>query len=210
MSFGPDDGSHVLIVPPLFEELNRTRKLLSDLMRTLASRGVATDLPDLPGTGESETALIDVTWQDWRQSVADACAACSSDAIFSVRGGCLLDDTVKARALRFSPVEGKRLIRDLVRSRILNDKAFDSEAQKAVFTAGPTLLGGYPVSAELATAVRDAELSAGEDIAIIRLESEHGDADTRIAGSPLWRRAEPSGSVEQAEALADAIIGWLD
>lgn len=209
MSFGPAEASQLLIVPPLFEELNRTRKLLSDLMRALAARGVATHLPDLPGAGESETGLAEIQWSDWRHAVDDAATACAATAIFAVRGGCLLDDVVPGLPhMRFSPAQGKRLIRDLIRSRSLNDPDFDSTAQQAVFTEGPTSLGGYPVSAALASAVRDADIADLPDTSTIRLETEHGAADRRIAGPPLWRRAEPSGSAELTGALTAAIAEW--
>ncbi|QLC24087.1 hypothetical protein HFP57_02940 [Parasphingopyxis algicola] len=209
MSFGPADGHQILIVPPLFEELNRTRKLLSDLMRALAGRGIATHLPDLPGTGESEAQLPEIQWTDWRHAVDDAAKASDATEIFAVRGGCLLDDVVPALPhMRFSPGQGKSVIRDLIRSRSLNDPDFDSAAQKAVFTDGPTLLGGYPVSAALASAVRDADIADLPDVRTIRLETEHGDADRQIAGPPLWRRAEPTGSAELTDALTTAIAEW--
>jgi len=210
MSFGPDSGPQLLIIPPLFEELNRTRKLLSDVMRSLSANGIASHLPDLPGTGESETDLSAVDWADWRQAIGDAAKACRATATFAVRGGCLLDDAVASKPLmRFSPVEGKRLIRDLVRSRSLNDADFDSEAQKAVFTDGSTILGGYLIPSTLACAVRDALFVDVETANTLRLENEHGEADDRIAGPPLWRRAEPSGSDELTQALSAAITEWI-
>ncbi|MGP1354172.1 MAG: hypothetical protein ACTS1Z_12700 [Parasphingopyxis sp.] len=206
MSFGADTGRQLLIVPSLFEELNRTRKLISDLMRALAASDIASHLPDLPGTGESETSLADVTWEAWRHAVTDAAAHVGASAILALRGGCLLDDAVQPAAhIRFSPVAGKRLIRDLLRSRSLTDPAFDSAAQKAVFTGGSTNLGGYPVGAELASALRDAEVIPIDGATTVRLESDHGEADITISGPPLWRRAEPSGSPELAENLAKIV-----
>ncbi|MGJ8537766.1 MAG: hypothetical protein ACSHW2_11475 [Parasphingopyxis sp.] len=210
MSFGPDSGPQLLIVPPLFEELNRTRKLLSDVMRVLAAQGIATHLPDLPGTGESQTDLADTGWADWRHATDDAANASRASAVLAIRGGCLLDcGTGSLPLMRFSPVEGKRLIRDLIRSRSLNDPDFDSEAQKAVFTDGPTLLGGYPISAALACAVREAAVADTDAVTTLRLDTEHGDADSQISGPPLWRRAEPSGSHELTQALSATIREWI-
>ena len=210
MSFGDSSSTQLLIVPPLLEELNRTRKLISDLMRALAAKGVATHLPDLPATGESETALTDTRWDDWQQAVTDAAAASIATAVLAIRGGCLIDDGIEgASHMRFSPVDGKRLVRDLVRSRSLTDAAFDSAAQAAVFTHGPTIIGGYPVSADLACAIRDAEPQPIEGVRTIRLENEHGDSDAVIAGPPLWRRAEPTGSPELTDTLVAHIVEWL-
>src|SRR3546814_11084271 len=44
----------ILIVPPLFEEANRTRRTLVLAMRALAAEGFAALLPDLPGQNESQ------------------------------------------------------------------------------------------------------------------------------------------------------------
>lgn len=211
MSFGPEGAAHnLLVIPPLLEELNRTRKFLSDVMRELASDGVASYLPDLPGTGESDRALEETGWDDWRNAVAAASKSCNASAILAIRGGCLLDDAIEApKKLRFAPTEGRRLARDLVRARSLTDESFDKEAQQAVFKSGTTLLGGYPLTSAMASSLRDAMPSEDEDIMTIRLEGEHGPADAHIAGTPLWRRAEPSGSPEMARALADEIVRWL-
>lgn len=210
ISHGPEDGPHVLIVPPLFEELNRTRQLLAQMMRRLAANGIATHLPDLPGTGESGRALADTSWHEWREAIALAVRAVRASHVVSIRGGSLLDDSAAdADILRFAPTEGKRLLRDMSRARSVTDKAFDSAAQKAIFDSGPTLLGGYRVTAALATALRDAEPADSVKARTVRLEGDPGPADRYIAGPPLWRRAEPAGSPELADALAEEIVSWI-
>ena len=210
MSFGEASGAQLLIVPPLLEELNRARKFIADTMRALAAAGIATHLPDLPATGESEIDLTDIAWDDWRQAVIDAAAASHATAGLAIRGGCLIDDGIMgAPLIRFSPVAGKRLTRDLIRSRSLTDPAFDSAAQAAVFTDGPTIIGGYPVSADLACAIRDAEPQPIDGVRTVRLENEHGDSDAVIDGPPLWRRAEPTGSTELTDNLAVEVREWI-
>lgn len=209
MSFGPEEAAvRLLIVPPLFEELNRTRKLLSDLMRALAGIGIACHLPDLPGTGESPTPLEETGWEGWSQAVIAAGAATRATHVFSVRGGCLLDDALgELPHYRFAPVAGKALLRDLVRARAFGDASFDKAAQQAIHER-TNLLGGYPVSAELATALRDAEPAALPSLRIARLESDVAEADDRIAGAAPWRRAEPGAWPDTAAALAGNIKGW--
>lgn len=84
-----------------FWKVNRCRAILVGAARVLAGRGYAVHIPDLPGTGESERQLRDVSWAEWRDYTARAaedlrpaavlrCAAgpCSS---LPVRppGGCL-------------------------------------------------------------------------------------------------------------------------
>src|SRR5687767_1953312 len=91
------DGPALLFLPPLFEEMNRTRALLAATMRALAARGFGCWLPDLPGTGESERALEAVSWTDWREAAAEAFKAAGAVASVGLRGGTLLDDPAPAR-----------------------------------------------------------------------------------------------------------------
>jgi hypothetical protein len=95
-------GPALLFLPPLFEEMNRTRALLATVMGILAGEGYGCFLPDLPGTGESERALEEVSWDDWRSAAAAAAEACGATAGVSLRGGALLDDPVPRR-WRFAP-----------------------------------------------------------------------------------------------------------
>lgn len=209
MTFGPERAAtRLLIVPPLLEELNRTRKLLADLMRTLAEGGIASTLLDLPGTGESTTLLEETGWEGWRQAVVAAGEAVRATHVFAMRGGCLLDDAVgELPHYRFAPVPGKALLRDLVRARALGDAAFDKMAQQEIYERS-TLLGGYPVSATLASALRDAEAADLRSLRTARLESDIAQADDRIPGAAPWRRAEPSAWPEATAALAQNITGW--
>ena len=57
MRIGRADAPAILFVPPLFEEMNRTRALIAAVMRRLAKRGHGCWLLDLGGTGESERDL---------------------------------------------------------------------------------------------------------------------------------------------------------
>src|SRR3546814_1666483 len=50
---GRDHPFQILIIPPFFEEMNRTRWLLLAAMRTLDEARIGTILPDLPGQNES-------------------------------------------------------------------------------------------------------------------------------------------------------------
>ena len=60
MRIGAGDAPPILFVPPLFEEMNRTRALIAASMRRLAAQGLGCWLPDLTGTGESDARLSDV------------------------------------------------------------------------------------------------------------------------------------------------------
>ena len=192
MRVGPAEGTPVLIVPPLFEELNRTRALITATMRALAERGFCCTLPDLPGTGESPRPLGGCGWDDWRGALA---AAASEPAhVVAIRGGCLVDGAVPARSLwRFAPVAGASLKRDLARAGL----------------AGGADFAGYPIAPEMQAALEAAQPLAAEQVRTVRLASDPGEADAKLAGPALWRRSEPGTSAELAQAMADDIAGWI-
>ena len=208
LRFGPDIGPQLLIVPPLFEELNRCRKAIGDAMRALATRGVGSALLDLPGTGESLTALESVSWADWTGVVAAAAEAVGATHRLSIRGGSLIDGG-SAPLARLAPVEGKHLLRDMIRARSLNDPAFDKEAQARIYETGPTLLGGYPLPPQLASALCDADPDVANALNI-RLETDPADADARIESSAPWRRAEPTPWPDFSSRLAGIIHHWIN
>ena len=185
------EGPALLFLPPLFEEMNRTRALLAATMRTLAAQGFACWLPDLPGTGESERALEAVSWQDWRDAAASAFAAAGAAASVGLRGGALLDEPAPAR-WRFAPATGASLARDLARAGLMTEGG-----------------GGYAPSESLLVPLGSAEPAPGGTVRTLRLASDRADADLKLEGPPLWRRAEPQNSYELAEAMAYDISHWV-
>ncbi len=205
MRIGAADAPAILILPPLLEELNRTRALIAAMMRGLAARGFGCWLPDFPGTGESERPLEACSWQDWQGAVASAAghvaeASGRSIVVASLRGGCLLDGVGAACHWRFAPAEGRSLARDLIRSSLVAPQD----------ESGPvSLLAGYPVHEQLLAAIESAEPAAAKALRTIRLESDRGEADHKIGGPALWRRSEPGNSPEMADALASDIAAWV-
>jgi hypothetical protein len=184
-------GPPLLFLPPLFEEMNRTRALLATAMRALAARGFQCWLPDLPGTGESERALEETGWQDWREAAASAFEAAGAVASIGLRGGALLDEPAPAR-WRFAPATGASLARDLARAGLMTEGC-----------------GGYAPSEALLAELAAAEPAAGGKVRTLRLATDRGEADLKLEGPPLWRRAEPQNSSELAEAMASDISQWV-
>ena len=45
LSFGPETGPRLFILPPLFDEANRVRHLMVECARSLAELGIASLLP---------------------------------------------------------------------------------------------------------------------------------------------------------------------
>lgn len=184
-------GPGLLFLPPLFEEMNRTRALLATVMRALAAKGFECWLPDLPGTGESERALEEVTWGEWSEAAAAAFEAAGATASVSLRGGALLDEAAPAR-WRFAPATGASLARDLARAGLMAEGG-----------------GGYAPSPALLEPLASAEPPAGGRLRTVRLATDRAEADLKLEGPPIWRRAEPQNSYELAEAMACDIAQWV-
>ncbi len=197
MRLGRPHAPAILFVPPLFEEMNRTRALIVAAMRRLAKGGQCCWLIDLSGTGESERDLAEVGWSDWRHDVTAAAAHVAAQSkkplIASLRGGALLDDAAEARGWwRFAPVDGSAVTRDLVRSGL----------------AGGVEWAGYAPSDALKAALEAAKPAQVKTLRTVRLESDRGEADAKVDGPSLWRRSEPGTSAELAEALAADLQRW--
>ena len=211
---GPLTGPQLLIIPPLFEEMNRTRALLAGIGRGLTERGIGSWLPDLPGTGDSDIPLTAVAWPDWRESiraVSQYIAATHGKApsSFSVRGGALLDDAAAdADRMRLAPVtSGDRLLRELLRIRVAAEQERGTPTSLAALEdqlRSTTLeLGGYPITPALAAGLSAARASAIEPGRTAALAG--GVGDLMFEGPPVWRQAEPIG----ARALADDLAAWI-
>ena len=197
MRIGEPQAPPVLFVPPLFEEMNRTRGLLAATMRALASAHHGCWLPDLKGTGESEAPLDEVHWDEWRHDVAGAARHVERESgrvplVASLRGGALIDDLASAIGWwRLAPVPGASLARDMVRAGLAGVE-----------------WAGYAPSAELKGRLEDAVPIDQTPVRIARLTSDAGPADVKLPGPALWRRSEPGASAELAEAAAADIAAW--
>lgn len=200
MRIGAAEARPILFLPPLFEEMNRTRAFIADLMRRLARRGFGCWLPDLPGTGESERSLAECRWSDWREAAAAAGEAAAQGGgrrplTVSVRGGCLLDDGLEAPCRwRFAPAEGASLSRDLTRAGLVSS----------------TLYAGYEPQVELMESLAAAVPAPVPQLRTVRLQSDRGGADLKIEGPALWRRSEPGSAPELALAVANDLETWAE
>jgi len=196
MRIGAAGAPPILFIPPLFEEMNRTRALLVAIMRLLAERGHGCWLPDLSGTGESLRALGDVRWNDWRHDVTSASAYVAERSgkplVAALRGGVLLDDAADATGhWRFAPADGAALTRDMVRAGLAGVE-----------------WAGYAPSDELKADLAAAKPEAVTALRLVRLTTDAQPADAKVPGPALWRRSEPGTSDALAEALAADIGEW--
>ncbi len=196
MRIGAEEAPAILFVPPLFEELNRTRALLAAVMRRLAVQGLGCWLPDLSGTGESERDLGDVAWNDWRHDVTAAASHVTEKAgkplVASLRGGVLLDDAAGARGWwRFAQVDGLALQRDMVRAGLAGVE-----------------WAGYAPSDALKAGLAGATAAEVTPLRTVRLATDAQAADLKLDGPALWRRSEPGTSDALADSLAADLADW--
>jgi len=206
LRLGAANAPLVLFLPPLFEEANRTRHFMVETMRGLAARGIASMLPDLPGINDSPVATVEARFADWHQAIAALPAPLLT---VSLRGGALLDGFAATdRRWRLSPETGARLLRDMVRATAMTGGTKAGELELAARTQ-PTALAGNMVHPDLFLALESAVPDTRGDIRTVRLEDEAGQADARLSGTPLWRRAEPDHDPVLAAAVVDDITQWM-
>lgn len=199
MRIGDPRTPPILFVPPLLEELNRTRALIAAVMRALALEGHCAWLPDLGGTSESLLPLEETGWDDWRHDVTAAgehvaAASGRQPLVASIRGGALLDDAAAGDCWwRFAPVAGASLARDL---------------DRASLGGGAEWAGYYQAPAALREAIAAAAPAALPRERTVRLATDAQPADAKLEGQALWRRSEPGNSAGLAAALARDIGEW--
>lgn len=185
LRFGPSDGPVVVAALPLFEEANRTRAFVVTILRMLAERGIASVLPDLPGQGESLIPTAEASIAKMR----DAFAAVSGDYTVAVRSGALLDAGERKGRWHLSPL-GRELLRELQRLPRPDSNEY----------------AGNVISPEM---IAEIERAGPLPARTVRLDSDPATADLKIAGAPLWRRAEPDNDPALAALLADDIAAWV-
>ena len=190
LQFGENHRLQIIVIEPLFEEANRCRRLIAEVMRGLDRGGVGSRLANLPGTGESAVDVADVRLTDWHAAVAAHVPA----LIASFRGGALIDGAAARGVWRLSPETGDRIVRDLKRATLAS--------------ADSTLYAGHALSSGFLADLESASLPAHPNVRTVRLETEAADADLKIAGSPLWRRAEPGEDPALAAAIVSDLVDW--
>jgi hypothetical protein len=216
LRFGPKSGPLILAAMPPFEEANRTRAFMVTVLRALAERNISSALPDLPGSGDSLVPTEQAALCDWRAAFRDAAQALRADHesvySFAIRGGALLDTQADlAGRYHFAPMPGAKLVREMLRTRLAAAKEsgehFDAGA---IEPPGPAVeLAGNRLSRTLLVDLAAAVPAAAGTIRTVRLETDAHPADLKLAGAPLWRRAEPGNDIALAALLAEDIAAWV-
>ncbi len=214
LSIAAQSSRRVMLVPPLFDEMNRMRKMLVDVMRSLEALGVGSFLPDLPGTNESPIPLEQVVLSDWQKAIKACAEQYQIRHIASFRGGVLAVASMKAAEhWMFTPVRGATILRTMLRTKVAADREAGLTTSLAELTtraeAGPLELAGNIIGSELFAQLNGAEIPDLEHQRIVRLQSDNKPTDGQITGSALWLRAEPDDDLEMSSAIAQDIANWI-
>ncbi|MFT6008579.1 MAG: hypothetical protein ACI9TB_001815 [Parasphingorhabdus sp.] len=214
LSAAAQSPCRVMLVPPLFDEMNRLRKMMVDVMRSLAALEVGSFLPDLPGTNESQIALERITLSDWQTAIQACAQQHEISHIASFRGGALTVTAMdKASHWIFSPVKGATILRTMLRTKVAADRESGLNTSLADLTAkaeaGPIELAGNILGSNLFAQMNAAEIPELNNQRIIRLESDNKPSDMQIPGSALWLRAEPDDDLAMSSAIAEDIAVWI-
>ena len=201
LAFDGGREMRLLVVPPLFEEANKLRHLLVEVLRRLDASGIDSFMPDLPGCNESRAHLAEQTLDGWRTATAEAAEHFRASAVLTVRGGALLRPT-GLPGWDYAPQDGPKVLRSMVRARIISGKeAGHPESREEIEAKGRTegiALAGWQIGPEMFAALETAELPPPETgVSVLDQET--------IGGRPLWLRAEPDFDAAQADALAAVI-----
>jgi exosortase A-associated hydrolase 2 len=177
----PSEGARdktTLLVPPLGDEMNKSRALFAQLGKTLSEVGRTLVLGDLYGTGDSEgdfaTASIDLWSKNLDALVAWAETRGSPiDSIVAVRFGCLLAShwvrnsgrDVSATAFWQPTVTGAQIVNQWLRLRVAasmfdgDEKTTSVELDRRLDEGQSLEVGGYLLTPALARDLRSLQLS---------------------------------------------------
>jgi len=173
-------ASCALLVAPFGEEMNKSRKMLTDVGIELAKRGIGSVLVDPFGTGDSDGEFSQADWLRWQADLRQAVAWCGEeglnvDRLLGVRLGCALGAAVVrdavpgiAHTVFWQPVlDGSRFLDQFLRLRVAasmmdQDRKESTADLRARFARGEIVeVAGYGIGPRLAAqldGVRLAEL----------------------------------------------------
>lgn len=214
----------VLHVHAFAEEMNKSRRMVSQQAQLLAEAGVAVMQIDLLGCGDSAGDFSDATWAAWIADVKAAAIWLTNKVaaplwLWGLRAGCLLAaealhhlDRPAHLLLWQPPASGKVLSQQFVRLRaaakMVQTQGSDVEqAQVPGQAPEVTEIAGYPVSAELLAGMAAAVWRApGPDARIHWIELSSRAAHER-ALLPASQRLVEDWSSRGCRVQADVVAG---
>ena len=178
----------LLIISPLFDEANKLRRQLREVMRLLSLQGFASVLPDLPGCNESLAPLHGQTLSSWRQAAEAAARHFAASHVLALRAGCALAPTDLPGWL-YAPLEPARSLRQLRRAQQVSEVEIGQDSEHAEAT-----LAGWTLGPDMLAELENAAPVPSPRHRVVEQEE--------IGGTPLWLRAEIGQDAAQADALA--------
>lgn len=203
VAFDRDRSARLLIVPPLFEEMNRTRRFLVEAQRELDAAGIDSFLPDLPGCNESPQAFAAQSLGSWRDAMAAAARHFRTTHVLALRGGALVFPT-SLPGWVLEPIKGASILRQLLRARVLSAREDGLKEDSAEL-----LEAGRNHGLELAGYRLGAALVAGLDAAVPEDEGQRVIRQSELGTGALWLRSEPGEDPAQSAALARIIASEI-
>ena len=196
--------ARLLIVPALFEEANRTRRMLAETMRVLADAGIASVLPDLPGCNESLAPLDRQDLTSWRAAMVMAADHFSATHVLSLRGSAIVAPA-SLPGWCFEAITGAQVLRPMLRARTVAAREDGrSETMDGLLEQGCRAgieLAGYRLGAAMLRDLAAAALPELSAQAVLDLEE--------LGGAALWLRSEPGEDRSLSTALAARLVADL-
>lgn len=172
-SFVPEtpNGDVVLFTPPFAEEMNKSRRMMALLGRSLCAKGVLMVSPDLYGTGDSEGDFSDANWTIWQKNIELLVQKLKEDGVktlsfVGLRMGCLLINDIISTyqiivkdVIFWKPVtSGKQMVNQFLRLRVANSmmgglKETTASLREQLISDGELEVAGYSLNAGLVSAL---------------------------------------------------------
>lgn len=175
----------VLVVPPFAEEMNKCRRMVTEVGHRLCAQGWVTVLPDLYGTGDSAGEFAEARWATWRDDLSATVAWAATrgvdvSALLAIRLGAALAESLVAmpggrafdRTVLWQPVfDGARFLNQFLRLRtaasLMEDrKESVTDLRKRLESGATVEVGGYELPGALA---RDLENASAPEVCSARL-----------------------------------------
>jgi len=165
----------VLVLPAFAEEMNKTRRMLSLFAQQAQAAGIATLIPDLYGTGDSEGDFGEAALEQWADDLRRAAQwlearSTASVSVLAVRCGALLANLLPAgrpggSLVLWQPItSGRVYANQFLRLRFAGEllagggQADSAALRQEMEREGRLEVAGYEVSADLLRGLESLEL----------------------------------------------------
>ncbi len=201
VSFKQDHDELVLLIPPLFDEHNKFRRQMIEIMRRLSLSHIDCVLPDCPGWNESLQPLAEQQLSGWQDAMEAAARHFGATRILTFRSGALLAPSTLP-GWRYAPVGGKQVLRGMLRARAIASREAGREekiAELREMGCGEGIeLAGWHLNTNMFRELEAATIAESDIQITINQEL--------VGGSGLWLRVEPDDDPEQADAIAAMVV----